>query len=62
MVEFNKTPSGAVIPLPVAIGNNVVRGNDFGNQGWPRFAPKEAFIDGGGNVCAPGPLGPYFIC
>jgi parallel beta-helix repeat protein len=38
-----------------ATGGNLIQGNDFSTQiRGPFFFPESAFIDGGGNICAPG--------
>ncbi len=51
--EQNQSPV-----LPIVVGNNVIRGNDFGGEEIA-VAPSSAFIDGGGNSCAPSPS---FVC
>jgi len=44
--------------LPIVVGNNVIRGNDFGAETLV-VAPASAFIDGGGNTCGPSTS---FVC
>ena len=55
IIHFEQNQSPA---LPIVIGNNVIRGNDFGGE-QVAVAPSSAFIDGGGNTCA---ASPSFVC
>lgn len=54
-VSFHESDLG----LPLILSNNVLRGNDFGLQAPLSLFPASAFVNGGGNRCAPNP---YFQC
>ncbi len=45
--NFPNLPAGAV-------GGNLIQGNDLGGVRGPFTNPASGFIDGGGNICAPG--------
>ena len=54
---FNPTLNPGTSPLYTFIsGNNVMMGNNFDSAAAaPYLSPAEAFVDGGGNICQPGP-------
>ena len=48
LVDF----SSDILGVPLNVGNNIVKGNNFGTDASsPVFLPPGAFSDGGGNIC-----------
>ena len=39
---------------PAAVFNNLIQGNDVGTSVGPAVVPASGFVNGGGNICAPG--------